>query len=106
MGTKRKRIISRVKVSEDHPNQIRITLRSEVQQVSDILRPYETEDADWESADRDRELEKDLIRLIRFRLKSKEMEKEIMEEIEEGTERDRRLEGLQRGEEGREDESE
>jgi hypothetical protein len=99
MGTQRKRIISRVKVSEEHPDQIRITLRTEVEQVSDILRPYKTEDAEWESADRDRELEKDFIKLIRFRLKSKEMEKDILEEIEEGAEQDRRLEELQRGQE-------
>lgn len=99
MGTKRKRMMSTVSASEDHPDQIRITLRSEVQQVSDMLRPYETEEADWESAARDRELEKDLVKLIEFRLKSKEMETEIIEEIEEGSEQDRRLEELKRGEE-------
>lgn len=96
--TKRKRFFAEVKKPEGESDTVRVTLRSEVQEVESGMKTYRTEQAEWDSIARDRELEKDLLKMVRFNLKSEEMEKKALDEIERRHQREKELEELKKKE--------
>lgn len=97
--TKRKRLFATVRDPEGVENTIRITLLSEVQTVESGMKTYQTNQASWDDAGRDRGLERTLLKLIRFNLTSDEVERNILDKVERNQERERRLRELKEEEE-------
>lgn len=96
MKTKRFRIITHVSRSGSVDGGVTVKLRSDYQEVSRTLTSYKHESADWDDASRNLQQEEDLLSWIESQLQIDEREEQILDEVERGQKRDRRLEELKR----------